>query len=60
MSLAPEIFGYREPTHVEMYDRVARTAFIERLGITDEQLRKAVAMVGTRMTTIANYLGKPL
>nr|WP_267427379.1 DUF3606 domain-containing protein [Methylobacterium sp. GC_Met_2] len=40
------------PTHIDINDRTARAALAARLGVTEEQLRKTVRLVGTRVRTI--------
>lgn len=46
-------------THIDMYDRVTRERWAQHFGVTDERLRKAVRMVGSRVTTIADHFGQP-
>ncbi len=45
-----------EPTHLHLWDREGCEAFAARLGVSDEKLRKAIRMVGTRVTTLTSYL----
>ena len=45
-------------THLDVHDQSARLALAEALGVTDEKLKKATQMVGTRISTIRGYLGK--
>ena len=45
-----------ERTHLDIWDRVARGAFAARMGVSDEKLRKAIWMVGSRITTLSSYL----
>jgi hypothetical protein len=45
-----------EPTHLLLWDRPAREEFAARLGVSDEKLRKAIRMVGSRITTLTSYL----
>ncbi|MCJ2051015.1 DUF3606 domain-containing protein [Methylobacterium sp. J-070] len=40
-------------------DRSVRAAWAERYGLTDEQVRKAVRMVGSRITTLTSHLRGP-
>ena len=49
----------RTKTHFSIYDRVERAQLAHRFGVTEERLRKAVTMVGSRITTVADYLGTP-
>ena len=50
----------RSKIHIDMYDRATRELWAQRFDITGERLRKAVRMVGTRITTVAAYLGQPI
>jgi Protein of unknown function (DUF3606) len=45
-----------EPIHVHLWDREGCEAFAARLGVSDEKLRKAIRMVGTRVTTLTSHL----
>jgi hypothetical protein len=49
----------RSKTHVDIYDRTARQHWAHYFGVTEERLRKAVTMVGSRLSTVADYLGQP-
>ncbi|UIY43525.1 DUF3606 domain-containing protein [Methylobacterium radiotolerans] len=49
-----------EQTHIDIFDRDARQAWALRFGVTEERLRKAVRMVGSRITSVAAYLDQPL
>ena len=42
-------------THIDISDRVMRERWAQHFGVTDERLRKAVRMVGSRVTTIADH-----
>jgi hypothetical protein len=46
-------------THIDIYDRAARQHWAHHFGVTEERLRKAVTMVGSRLSTVADYLGQP-
>jgi hypothetical protein len=46
----------REPTHLNIWDRIEREAFMARMGVSEDKLRKAVQMVGSRITTLSSYL----
>ena len=46
-------------THIDMYDRVVRERWAQHFGVTDERLRKAVRMVGSRVATVTDHLGRP-
>ena len=48
-----------DKTHIDVFDRSAREAWAHRFGVTEERLRKAVRMVGSRVTSVAAYLGQP-
>ena len=50
----------RSQTHIDMHDASARQSWAETFGISDQQLRKAVRMAGSRISMVAGYLGKPL
>lgn len=45
-------------THIDVHDRENRTQWASRLGVTDERLRKAVRLVGTRLSSVSAYLSK--
>ncbi|MDP4021724.1 DUF3606 domain-containing protein [Methylobacterium sp. NEAU 140] len=49
----------RAKTHIDIYDRASREAWAQRFGVTEQRLRKAVSMVGKRITSIAAYLDRP-
>jgi hypothetical protein len=49
----------RHLTHLNIYDPAARQHWAIRFGVTEERLRKAVTMVGSRLSTVADYLGHP-
>ncbi len=46
-------------THIDVFDRAAREAWAHRFGVTEDRLRKAISMVGSRVTSVAAYLGLP-
>jgi hypothetical protein len=46
----------REPTHLNIWDQTEREGFAARMGVSEERLRKAVRMVGSRITTLSSYL----
>lgn len=48
-----------DQTHIDLYDRAAREAWAHRFGVSEDRLRKAVRMVGSRATTVAAYLDQP-
>ncbi|MCJ2051812.1 DUF3606 domain-containing protein [Methylobacterium sp. J-070] len=47
----------RASTHIDISDRGARDLWMKRFGVTEERLPKAVRMVGSRITTVTDYLG---
>ncbi|MBE7245016.1 MAG: DUF3606 domain-containing protein [Actinomycetospora chiangmaiensis] len=49
----------RDKTHIDIFDRATREAWAQRFGVTEARLRKAVTMVGSRITSVAAYLDKP-
>jgi hypothetical protein len=50
----------RRATHIDIYDASCRRSWAEHFGITDQQLRKAVHLAGSRISTVAGHLGKPV
>jgi hypothetical protein len=50
----------RAKSHFNIYDRVERAQLAHRLGVTEDRLRKAVTMVGSRITTVTDYLRHPI
>jgi hypothetical protein len=46
-------------SHIDIHDRAAREHWAHRFGVTEDRLRKAVTMVGSRLSTVADYLGQP-
>ena len=44
--------------HIDIYDSVSRAHWAGVLGVTDERLRKAVRLVGTRVSSVSAYLSK--
>ena len=46
-------------SHIEIFDRASREAWAQHFGVSEERLRKAVSMVGTRITSITAYLHQP-
>jgi hypothetical protein len=47
-----------DKAHIDVFDRAAREHWALRFGVTEERLRKAVRMVGSRVTSVAAYLGQ--
>ncbi|MGH1570904.1 DUF3606 domain-containing protein [Methylobacterium sp. P31] len=50
----------RTKTHFNIYDRNERAQLAHRLGVTEDRLRKAVTMVGSRITSVTDYPRHPL
>ena len=44
--------------HIDLADRFDREAWARHFEVTDQRLRKAVRMVGSRVATVAAYLGR--
>ena len=49
-----------DKAHIDVFDRAAREHWALRFGVTEERLRKAVRMVGSRTTSVAAYLGQSI
>ncbi len=49
----------RGKSHVDIFDRASREAWAQHFGVSEDRLRKAVSMVGTRITSITAYLHRP-
>lgn len=49
-----------DKAHIDVFDRAAREQWALRFGVTEERLRKAVRMVGSRATSVAAYLGQSI
>jgi hypothetical protein len=47
-----------EPTHLDIHDRSSRQAYARLFGVTEEQLRKAARLVGTRVKTLRSHLAR--
>ena len=47
----------RDKAHIDVFDRAAREQWALHFGVTEDRLRKAVRMVGSRSTSVAAYLG---
>lgn len=47
----------RDKAHIDVFDREAREHWALHFGVTEDRLHKAVRMVGSRVTTVAAYLG---
>lgn len=58
--LAPSDMGRmrmsnQERTHLDIHDRSSRENTAKLFGVTDEQLRKAVRLVGSRVSTLRGH-----
>lgn len=42
--------------HLDVWDRSARAQFAARMGVSEEKLRSAIRMVGSRISTLSSYL----
>ncbi len=58
MSSADPITRARASTHIDIHDSTSRKHWAELLQVTDERLRKAVRLVGTRVSSVSAYLAK--
>ena len=43
-------------THLHLWDRAGCEEFAARLGVSEDKLRKAIRMVGSRVTTLTSHL----
>ncbi|WP_246732856.1 DUF3606 domain-containing protein [Methylobacterium sp. BTF04] len=43
-------------THLDINDIEQRTTVATRLGVSEDRLRKAVRLVGSRISTLTSYL----
>lgn len=43
--------------HLDIHDQFTRQALAQSLGVTEENIKRAVRMVGTRISTIRGYFG---
>ncbi|MGC5777438.1 DUF3606 domain-containing protein [Methylobacterium sp. NFXW15] len=51
--------GTEGKSHVTIFDRSSRLAWAQHFGVTEARLRKAVSMVGTRVSSLTAYLHRP-
>ncbi len=58
MSTQDPITRARTSSHIDIYDTASRRHWADLLQVTDERLRKAVRMVGTRVSSVTAYLAK--
>ncbi|KQP32098.1 hypothetical protein ASF25_04060 [Methylobacterium sp. Leaf100] len=47
-----------QKTHLDIYDTQARSIMATRLGVSEDRLRKAVHIVGSRISTLTSYFHK--
>lgn len=45
-------------THLDIYDTHARSSFAASLGVSEDRLRRAVHLVGSRISTLTSYFQK--
>jgi hypothetical protein len=45
-------------THLDIYDTHARSTFAATLGVSEDRLRRAVHLVGSRISTLTSYFQK--
>lgn len=43
-------------THLYLWDRAGCEEFAARMGVSEGKLRKAIRLVGSRITTLSSYL----
>ncbi len=58
MSSADQTTRARNTTHIDIHDSTTRKHWADLLQVSDERLRKAVRMVGTRVSSVSAYLAK--
>jgi hypothetical protein len=46
-------------THIDIFDHNDRQHWAQHFGVTEDRLRKAVRIVGRRLSTVAAYLDRP-
>lgn len=51
--------GTEGKSHIDIFGRTSRLAWAQHFGVTEERLRKAVSMGGTRVTSLTAYLHRP-
>jgi len=60
MSDIQPIMKSRSKTHIDIYDASSRRSWADHFGVTDQQLRKAIQLAGSRISMVAGHLGKPI
>lgn len=58
MSSADQNTRARTPTHIDIHDSSSRRHWADLFQVTDERLRKAVRLVGNRVSSVSAYLAK--
>lgn len=48
-----------ERTHLDIHDRSSRETYARQFGVSEDQLRKAVRLVGSRISTLRGHLKRP-
>ncbi|WP_082487900.1 MULTISPECIES: DUF3606 domain-containing protein [unclassified Methylobacterium] len=43
-------------THLDIFDTQQRSAMATRLGVSEDRLKRAVRLVGNRISTLKSYL----
>ncbi|MCK2055744.1 MULTISPECIES: DUF3606 domain-containing protein [unclassified Methylobacterium] len=43
-------------THLDIYDSQQRSSIASRLGVSEDRLKRAVRLVGNRISTLKSYL----
>ncbi|GJE39977.1 DUF3606 domain-containing protein [Methylobacterium persicinum] len=51
--------GTEGKSHIDIVERTSRLGWAKHFNVTEERLRKAVSMVGTRVTSVAAFLHRP-
>lgn len=51
--------GIDGKSHIDVIERTSRMAWAQKLGVSEARLRKAVSMVGSRVTSVTAYLHRP-
>ena len=52
------MIAQREGSHLDIHDRTSRETYAKLFGVTEEQLRRAVRLVGSRITTVRSHLAR--
>ena len=58
MSIAGTNIQPGKRQHIDIHDGADRARWAGLLGVSDERLRKAVRLVGTRVASVSAYLAK--